>query len=107
MHRLCIALANLAIPATREAAVEAAVAAIAEAGRQGALILCFPECFIPGYRWPGAVMPAPEAGFLEQAVRTVAAAAKAAGVAVILGTERIVSVRPPHLPLDLTLCWAL
>lgn len=76
-----IALANLPIPATREAAVDAAVAAIAEAGRQGALILCFPECFIPGYRWPGAVMPAPDAGFLAQAVRTVAAAAKAAGVA--------------------------
>ena len=87
--RARIALANLPIPTTREAAVDAAVATIAEAGRQGALILCFPECFIPGYRWPGAVMPAPEAGFLAQAVRTVAAAAKAAGVAVILGTERI------------------
>ncbi|WP_395793601.1 nitrilase-related carbon-nitrogen hydrolase [Aquimonas sp.] len=43
-----IALANLPIPATREAAVDAAVAAIAEAGRQSAPILCFPECFIPG-----------------------------------------------------------
>jgi len=84
-----IALANLLIPATREAAVDSAVAAIAEAGRRGALILCFPECFIPGYRWPGAVMPAPDATFLEQAIRTVTAAAKAAGVAVILGTERI------------------
>ena len=76
-----IALANLPIPATREAAVDSAVAAIAEAGRQDALILCFPECFIPGYRWPGAVVPAPKAGFLDQAIRTVAAAAKAAGVA--------------------------
>jgi predicted amidohydrolase len=84
-----IALANLPIPTSREAAVDAAVAAIADAGRQGALILCFPECFIPGYRWPGAVMPAPEADFLEQAVRAVAGAAKTAGVAVILGTERI------------------
>jgi predicted amidohydrolase len=84
-----IALANLPIPATREAAVDAAVAAIAEAGRQGALILCFPECFIPGYRWPGAVMPAPDVGFLAQAVRAVADAAKAAGVTVILGTERV------------------
>ena len=73
-----IALANLPIPATREAAVDAAVA---EAGREGALILCFPECFIPGYRWPGAVMPAPDADFLEQAVRAVATAAKTAGVA--------------------------
>ena len=40
-----IALANLPIPATREAAVDAAVEAIAEAGRQGALILCFPPKF--------------------------------------------------------------
>ncbi len=84
-----IAPANLPIPVTREAAVDAAVTAIAEAGRQGALILCFPECFIPGYRWPGAVVPAPEAGFLAQAVRAVAGAAKTAAVAVILGTERI------------------
>lgn len=89
MRTTRIALANLPIPATREATVDAAVAAIADAGRQNALILCFPECFIPGYRWPGAVMPAPDAGFLAQAVRAVADAAKAAGVAVILGTERI------------------
>jgi predicted amidohydrolase len=46
------ALANLPNPTTSEAAVDAAVVDIADARRQGALIAYFPECFIPGYRWP-------------------------------------------------------
>ena len=84
-----IALANVAVPATREAAVTAAVAAIGEAGRAGALVLCFPECFIPGYRWPDGSLPAPDQAFLDHAWAAVAAAARDAGITVILGTERI------------------
>ena len=84
-----IALGNLQAPATREQSVELALAGIAEAGRRGALVLCFPECFIPGYRWPGATMPPPDARFLEDARAQVAAATRAAGLTVILGTERL------------------
>ncbi len=45
-----IALANLRVADTPEASVELAVEAIADAGRHGVQIICFPECFIPGYR---------------------------------------------------------
>lgn len=64
-------------------------AAIADAGRAGALIVCFPECFVPGYRWPGAATPAPDPAFLDNAWRQVGVSAKAAGVTVVLGTERV------------------
>lgn len=84
-----IALANLAYPALREESVRAATAAIADAATAGASLICFPECFVPGYRWADSTMPAPDATFLATAVERVAAAAKASRVAVILGTERV------------------
>jgi len=52
-------------------------------------VICFPECFVPGYRWPGQEAPSPDPAFLERAWAAVADAAKLARVAVILGTERI------------------
>jgi predicted amidohydrolase len=55
----------------------------------GALVICFPECFIPGYRWPGMRVPAPDTAFLNQALSEVAEASKAAGITTILGTERV------------------
>jgi predicted amidohydrolase len=54
-------------------------------------VICFPECFVPGYRWPGREMAAPDPVFLERAWADVAAAAKAGGITVILGTERVTS----------------
>jgi predicted amidohydrolase len=84
-----IALANLRIPDTPEESVRLATEAVAEAGRRQALIVCFPECFIPGYRWPGVAAPAPNPAFLERAWAEVAVAARSANVAVVLGTERV------------------
>ena len=49
-----LALANLAYPASPEASVNDAVAAIARAGDGGADVIAFPECYVPGYRTPGA-----------------------------------------------------
>jgi predicted amidohydrolase len=89
MSTVRIALANLRVPATPKESVVLATSAVAEAGRQGAIVVCFPECFVPGYRWPGTTAPPPDAVFLEQAWADVAAAARTAGVTVILGTERI------------------
>lgn len=83
-----IALANVRVPATPDESVQLAVEAIAEAGRRGALVLCFPECFVPGYRWPGTTPPPPDPVFLERAWAAVARATRAAGITVILGTER-------------------
>jgi predicted amidohydrolase len=84
-----IALANLRAPETPDDSVGLAVSAIAEAGAKQAAVLCFPECFVPGYRWPGRPAPSPDAAFLEHARMTVAEAARDAGVAVVLGTERL------------------
>lgn len=89
MNTIRIALANLRFPATPAESVTMAVQAIAEASTRGAGVICFPECFVPGYRGPGKRVPPPDAAFLERAWSSVAAAAAAANVAVILGTERV------------------
>ena len=89
MTTVRIALANISVPTTPEESVPLATSAVAEAGRQGALVVCFPECFIPGYRWPGTTSKPPDALFLDRARSEVANAAKIAGITVILGTERI------------------
>src|SRR5688572_28375413 len=85
-----LALANLRFPATPQESVTLAERAIADAAAAKADIICFPECYIPGYRWPGKNIPPPDAIFLESAYTAVAAAAAQAHVAVILGTERVV-----------------
>ena len=85
-----IALANIQTPATPEESVALAQRAIAEAGSQGADIICFPECFVPGYRTARSRLPPPDAAFLERAWSAVSTSAAKANVAVILGTERVV-----------------
>ena len=89
MSTVRVALANIRVPVTPMESVLLATSAVAAAGRQGALVICFPECYVPGYRWPGTTPPPPDPVFLEQAWADVAAAAKAAQITVILGTERI------------------
>jgi predicted amidohydrolase len=84
-----IALANIRAPETPDESVRLATTAVADAGRLGALVICFPECFVPGYRWPGAAAAPPDPAFLERAWADVANAASAARVTVVLGTERI------------------
>ena len=88
-----IALANIRFPATREESVTLAQQAIAEAGTGHADVVCFPECFVPGYRGMGKQVSPPDAEFLEEAWSTIAATAAKANVAVVLGTERIVEDR--------------
>ncbi|MFN8061450.1 MAG: carbon-nitrogen hydrolase family protein [Vicinamibacterales bacterium] len=85
-----IGLANLPFPTTRDDSVARSLDAIAEAGRSGVDLLCFPECYVPGYRAPGHTLAPPDAEFLEGAWTRIAAAARSANVAVILGTERLV-----------------
>jgi predicted amidohydrolase len=90
MTTLRIALANLRFPATPAESVRLAERAIVDAGEADADVVCFPECFVPGYRGPGKQVPLPDVAFLEQAWSTLAAGARRADVAVVLGTERIV-----------------
>jgi predicted amidohydrolase len=89
MNSFRIALANLHFPATPEESVALAERAIAQAAVDGAAIVCFPECFVPGYRGMGKQVAEPDAQFLERAWSAIAAAAAEADIAVILGTERI------------------
>jgi predicted amidohydrolase len=89
-----IALANLPFPQTPEESVRTTEDAVARAGRERADVICFPECFVPGYRAPGRAVPPPDQAFLDRAWLTVAAAAANADVAVVLGTERLVEERP-------------
>jgi predicted amidohydrolase len=84
-----IALANLQFPATPEESVTLAEEAIARASVERAGLICFPECFVPGYRGTGKRVPVPDPAFLERAWSAVAAAAAKAGLAVVLGTERV------------------
>src|SRR4051812_9947128 len=85
-----IALANLPYPASPEESVSSAREAIAEASLAGAELICFPECFVPGYRGMGKTPPPPDSAFLECAWRAITAAAGSANCGVVLGTERIV-----------------
>jgi predicted amidohydrolase len=85
-----VALANLRLPRSPEESVELARRGIGEAASRCAQIVCFPECFVPGYRCPEHEVPAPDAGFSESAWRAVAEGAAAARIAVVLGTERVV-----------------
>jgi predicted amidohydrolase len=85
-----IALANIPFPATADESISLATQAIAEAGGAAADIVCFPECFVPGYRLFRTTIPPPDQAFLEDAWGQIAAAARKANVAVVLGTERVV-----------------
>jgi predicted amidohydrolase len=84
-----IALANIRFPPTPEDSIRLATSAIADAATRGASLVCFPECFLPGYRGLGHAVPPPDAGFLERAWSEVGASAAAAGLTVVLGTERL------------------
>jgi len=85
-----IALANIRFPATPEESVMLAEQAIAQASIERAGLICFPECFVPGYRGLGKTVPSPDPAFLERAWSTIRAAAAKANLAVVLGTERVV-----------------
>ena len=89
-----IALANLRFPSTPAESITLAEQAIEQAGDERATIIAFPECYVPGYRSRDRSVPPPDAAFLDRAWSAVASAAKRAGVAVVLGTERVVNGAP-------------
>ncbi len=84
-----IALANIRVPSTRDESIALATTAVADAGLAGVDVVCFSECFVPGYRWPDVAAPLPDPVFLEHAWAAVTDAARMAQVGVVLGTERV------------------
>jgi predicted amidohydrolase len=89
-----IALANLRYAASPDESVALACAAVADAGRANAAVVCFPECYVPGYRRPDRTYPPVDEAFLQRAWSDVAVAAADANVTVALGTERLVDSAP-------------
>jgi predicted amidohydrolase len=96
MSTVRLALANLPFPESPEDSVARAEEAVRQAGDERADLVCFPECYVPGYRTPARPLPPPDAAFLERAWARVAraAASAGAGVGVVLGTERLVDAAP-------------
>jgi predicted amidohydrolase len=90
MTPIRIALANIRPAASPEDSVARTCNAVARAAEERSAIICFPECYVPGYRFAQSTLPPPDPGFLEKAWAAIAGAAREAGVAVVLGTERVV-----------------
>ena len=88
MLTIRIAVASTPLTATLDEAVPAAVAAVEEAGRLGARIVCLPETGLPGHRDQARTVPEVSADALEAALREIAEAARRAGVVTIVGAER-------------------
>jgi predicted amidohydrolase len=90
MSSFRIALANIPFPATPGESIALAQQAIAKASVERSDLICFPECFVPGYRGLGHIVAAPDPLFLDRAWSEIARAAAKADIAVVLGTERFV-----------------
>ena len=84
-----IALANIRFPSTPDESITLSEEAIDKASSNGVRIICFPECFVPGYRGIDKHIPPPDPEFLEHAWSAIAERAARAAVTVILGTERL------------------
>ena len=88
MATIRIAVASTPLTTTLDEAVPAAVAAVEEAGRLGARIVCLPETGLPGHRMQRGPVPDVSRDRLDAAVAEVGRAARRAGVVTIVGTER-------------------
>jgi predicted amidohydrolase len=88
IRRVRIAVASTALTATLEDAVPAAIAAVEEAARQGARIVCLPETALPGHRSQARAVPDYPAGALDAALAEVARTVRTADIVAIVGMER-------------------
>jgi predicted amidohydrolase len=88
MPTVRIAVASTPLTATLEEAVPPVLVAIEAAGKLGVRILCLPEAILPGHRMQKRAVEDASAAALEAALEQVAAAARAAQVVTLVGTER-------------------
>ena len=86
-----IALANIPYATSPNESVDRAEQAIADAARERAAILAFPESYIPGYRGETLKRPPADPAFLESAWSRLEKATAKAKITVALGTERVVN----------------
>lgn len=88
MSTMRIAVASTPLTATLGEAVPAAIAAIEEAGRIGARIVCLPETALPGHRSQARPVPDVTAADMDEALDEVAEAVRDADIVAIVGFER-------------------
>ncbi|HXK17704.1 MAG TPA: carbon-nitrogen hydrolase family protein [Polyangiaceae bacterium] len=88
MPTVRIAVASTPLTATLEEALPPVLLAIEQAGKLGARILCLPEAILPGHRMQKRPVEDATAAALDAALEQVAAAARAARVVTLVGTER-------------------
>src|SRR5262249_1296683 len=86
-----IALANLRYPATSDDSVALTKQAIVDAADAKADLICFPECYVPGYRAPNHAVPPPDQKWLDPAWADIPPSAPQANITVVLSTERLVN----------------
>ena len=87
MSTIRVAVASTPLTATLAEAVPAAVAAIEEAGRLDARIVCLPETGLPGHRSQARPVPEVSGAELRDALDEVAEAARRARIVAIVGAE--------------------
>ena len=92
MSKIRLALANVRPASCREESLRIVLESIKSASDGGAAIICFPECFLPGYRIAAMDSP-PDQGWLNHVWSNVDSHAAKYETGVILGTERIESDR--------------
>ncbi len=90
MATLNIALASPRVASSVDDGLERVRRLMAEASGRGALLVCFPEAYLPGLRGQDFDVPAFETADQQRALDSVSGWARALGIGVILGMERIV-----------------
>src|SRR5262245_9028192 len=91
---MIIALASPSVATTLDDGLDKVKRLIAEASRQGAQIVCFPEAYLPGLRGQDFEVPPFDAAHEERARALVAEWARSYAVATILGMERLTEAGP-------------
>ena len=88
MARIRIAVASTPLTATLDEAVPAVIAAIRDAARLGAQIVCLPETALPGHRSQARPVPNVTAAEMDEALDAVAGGARKARIAAVVGFEQ-------------------
>ena len=90
MAALTIALASPRVASSVDDGLERVRRLMTEASARGALVVCFPEAYLPGLRGQDFDVPAFEAADQQRALASVSGWARTLGIGVILGMERVV-----------------